>query len=116
MTLLMGEPLYKRGDIVMIVAPNDECVSRPAMIVQSNFFAMHASVVILPITTELLDAPLFRITIQPNDTNGLIQPTQIMIDKPQTLLKEKLGKVIGHVSAHQLQAVERALFIFLGFA
>ncbi|GAC1372056.1 MAG: type II toxin-antitoxin system PemK/MazF family toxin [Aquirhabdus sp.] len=110
------EPLYKRGDIVTIAVQGDFRVRRPAMILQSNLFSMHPSVVILPITDELLDAPLFRIPVEKSETNGLLQSSQIMVDKPQTLLKDKVGEVVGQLDSDHLQAVDRALLIFLGFA
>lgn len=116
MTTHVVEPLYKRGDIVTIALQGDYRVRRPAIIVQSDLFSVHPSVVILPITDELLDAPLFRIPVERSETNGLLQSSQIMVDKPQTLLKDKIGEVVGHLDSDNLQAVDRALLIFLGFA
>ncbi len=111
-----SEAKYTRGDIVTVAVQGDFRIRRPAMVVQSDLFSLHPSIVILPITDELLDAPLFRITVEHNEENGLLQPSQIMVDKPQTLVKEKLGEVVGRIDADILQAVDRALLVFLGFA
>ena len=91
-------------------------VRRPALVIQSNLFAAHPSVVVLPITDELLEAPLFRINVEPAEGNGLLQASQIMVDKPQTLARDKVGEVIGQLDADVVQMVDRALIVFLGFA
>jgi mRNA interferase MazF len=116
LTVRSVESTYMRGDIVTVAVQGDYRVRRPAMIVQSDLFSAHPSVVILPITDELIEAPLFRIVIEHNERNGLLQPSQIMIDKPQTLLKEKIGEIVGRLDSDCLQAVDRALLVFLGFA
>ena len=116
MTERSVDSTYTRGDIVTVAVQGDYRIRRPAMVVQSNLFSAHPSVVVLPITDELIDAPIFRITVEHNEANGLLQPSQIMVDKPQTLLKEKLGEIVGRLDSDSLQAVDRALLVFLGFA
>ena len=52
----------KRGDIVLAVARGDYGKPRPAVIVQSDLFnATHASLLVCLLTSELIDAPLFRL-------------------------------------------------------
>lgn len=53
------------------------------------------SVTILPVTSELRDVPLFRIQVNPSETNGLRKPSQVMIDKPQSVAREKLAMCLG---------------------
>ena len=55
----------KRGDLVTVSLPGSYGKPRPALIIQSDLFDEHPSVTVLPITSELRDAPLFRITIEP---------------------------------------------------
>lgn len=52
----------------------------------------------------------------PNDRNGLTKPSQIMVDKPQTPLRSKLGPVFGDLDDFTMIAVNRALALFLGLA
>lgn len=106
----------KRGDLVTIALQGDLCKPRPALIVQSELFAEHPSVVILPVTSELRDTPLFRITIEPNAENGLKVSSQIMVDKPQSVPAEKIGPTFGQVEQGTLVEVNRALAVFLGIA
>ena len=62
----------RRGDVVMVAASSDHGEPRPAVIRESDAFpAIHASVVICQMTSALADAPDFRVTIEPNEFNGL---------------------------------------------
>jgi mRNA interferase MazF len=106
----------KRGDLVTIALPADYGKPRPALVIQSDLFDAHPSLTILPVTGELREAPLFRILVEPSATNGLRKPSQIMVDKPQTIARAKVGKTIGHLQGEALVAVNRALAVFLGLA
>lgn len=106
----------RRGDLVTIALQGDLGKPRPALVIQSDLFDAHPSVTILPVTGELRDAPLFRITVQPNELNGLSKPSQIMADKPQSVSREKAGQVIGRLDDETMVAVNRALAIFIGVA
>jgi mRNA interferase MazF len=103
-----------RGDIVTVSLPGNYGKPRPALIVQSNFFDRHPSLTILPITTELRDTPLFRVTVKPDEENGLRQLSQVMVDKAHTVPREKLSIPFGRLSAASMLVVNRALAIFLG--
>ena len=62
----------KRGDVVIVAATGDYGKPRAAVIVQTDAFPeTHASVVICQMTSEIVDAPDFRVTIDPSEENGL---------------------------------------------
>ena len=103
----------KRGDLVSIALQGDYGKPRPALIVQSDLFDEHPSVTILPVTSELRNAPLFRIQDEPNATNGLQKTSEIMVDKAQTVSRERIVEVFGYVSEEQMLAVSRSLAVFL---
>lgn len=105
-----------RGDLVVVALQGDFGKPRPALIVQSDFFADHPTVTVLPVTSDLREAPLFRLTLQPSAENGLRSPSQIMVDKAHTLLRDKVGQKIGRLDGAAMVAVNRALALFLGFA
>ena len=71
---------------------------------------------ILPVTSELRDAPLFRILVIPTELNSLSKPSQEMVDKPQSVARKKVGAVFGRLDDETMLAVNRALAVFLGFA
>ena len=83
---------------------------------QSDHFADLGSITVLPITGTLVDAPLLRITVEPDGQNGLSKRSQIMVDKPQTLPRSRLGTVIGHLDDPTMVTVNRVLAVFLGLA
>ena len=106
----------KRGDLVTIALQGDYGKPRPALVIQTDLFDEHPSVTVLPVTGELREAPLFRITVKPGDGNGLLKPSQVMVDKPQTVPREKIGETFGRLDDDVMLAVNRALAVFLGFA
>lgn len=106
----------KRGDLVTIVLAGDYGKPRPALVIQSDLFDAHPSVTVLPVTSELRDAPLFRVRLEPTDDNGLRKTSEVMVDKAHTVAREKIGKTIGQLNDESMLAVNRALAVFLGFA
>ena len=84
----------RRGDLVTVAVQGDFGKPRPALIVQADAFADHATVTVLLVSSALIDAPLLRLTILPDAANGLRRPSQIMIDKAMTIMQTKLGEVI----------------------
>lgn len=106
----------KRGDLVTVALQGDLGKPRPALVIQSDLFEAHPSVTILPVTSDLRATPLFRIAVNPTPDNGLNQASQVMVDKPQSVARDKIGSVLGHLDDAAMLAVNRALAIFLGLA
>lgn len=106
----------KRGELVTIALSGDYGKPRPALVIQSDLFEAHPSVSILPITGELRDAPIFRVVVEPSASNGLRKTSQVMVDKIQTVSRDRVGKLMGRLEPETLVAVNRALAVFLGFA
>lgn len=106
----------RRGDLVTIALQGDLGKPRPALVIQSDLFDVHPSVTILPVTGELRDTPLFRISVQPSASNGLSKHSQVMVDKPQSVAREKVGTVMGRLDDETMMAVNRALAVFIGVA
>lgn len=106
----------RRGDLVTVALSGDYSKPRPALVVQSDLFDAHPSLTVLPVTGDLREAPLLRIRVDPSETNGLRKASDIMVDKPQTVSRERVGAVIGRLDDATIVAVNRALATFLGFA
>jgi len=103
-----------RGDIVVCAAPGDYGKPRPAVVVQSDLFnPTHASVTVCPITSDLHDAPLFRIAIDAAPGNGLRVRSQVMVDKVQSLRRDRVRRTIGKLTTAQLARVGEALRLWL---
>jgi len=106
--------MSQRGALVTVALRGDYGKPRPALVIQSDLFAEHPSVTVLPITGELRETPLFRITIEPTPGNGLQKTSQIMIDKAHTVSSDKLGQPFGQLGTEDLRTVDWALAGFLG--
>ena len=104
----------RRGDLVTIALQGNYGKPRPALVVQSDLFSEHPSVVILPVTSELRDTPLFRVLITPSETNGLSKISEVMIDKMQTVPRDKVGEVFGRLAQEDMLSINRLLAVFIG--
>ena len=103
--------------MVTVAAPGDYGKPRPVVIIQSDAFpATHASVVICQMTSDLVDAPDFRVTIQPTETNGLHLPSQIMADKLVTVRRARIGRPIGRLASEDIRRLATALAFVIGLA
>jgi len=93
----------KRGDVIVAAIAGGFGKPRPALVIQSDLFnPTHSSLVICPITSHLLDAPLFRLTLKPTSENGLKNESQLMIDKLAAVNRERIGKKICRLSVAQM--------------
>lgn len=106
----------KRGDLVTVALPGDYGKPRPALVIQSNLFTEHPSVTILPLTSELREAPIFRVRVLPEPSNGLNAPSDVMIDKLHTVARDKIRETFGAISDEKLIEIERAVAVWLGIA
>ena len=101
----------KRGTIVVVSARGAYTGKpRPALVVQSDLFnPTHSSVTICPITSECVDAPLFRLTLPPGARTGLRTVSQVMVDKIVSVPRAAVSAEIGACSTGELDAVDEAL-------
>lgn len=107
----------KRGDVVTVALPGDYGKPRPALVVQADHFNdSHASITVVPVTSTLVSAPLFRLAVEPSAHNGLRALSQVMVDKLTTVRRERIGTVIGALEPATLTRVNRALALWLGIA
>jgi mRNA interferase MazF len=101
----------RRGDIVVIATKGAYTSKpRPALVVQANRFNdAHASITICPITSDCLDAPLFRLSLPPGTRTGLDLPSQVMVDKVVSVPRAAIRRTVGQCDAGELDAVDGAL-------
>lgn len=106
----------RRGDLVTVSVSGDFGKPRPALVIQSDYFSETATVKVLLISGTLVNAPFMRLSIQPTPQNGLTKPSQVMIDKSMTVLREKVGPAFGHVDDDMMLSITRSLAVFIGLA
>lgn len=106
-----------RGDVVIVALQGEYGKPRPALVVQSDLFNdTHASISVVPVTTTLVDAPLFRLTVEPSATNGLRTLSQLMIDKLTAVRRDRIDRAVGRLDDDLMLRVNRALTLWLGLA
>ena len=107
----------KRGNVVTVAMQGDFGKPRPALVLQSDVFSdIHATITVALISSEIVQAPIFRLDVEPSETNGLSRPSQVQIDKIMSIRSEKIGSVIGELYDVMMVRVNRALALWLGLA
>lgn len=107
----------RRGDVVVVAVNGDYGKPRPAVVVQTDAFPdSHASVIICQTTTVLVDAPDFRVTVEPTEANGLRERSQIMVDKPVAVKRERIGRVIGRLTVEEIVKLDSTVAFVMGLA
>ena len=107
--------LVRRGDVVIVAIQGDHGKPRPALVIQSDLFNdTHPSVAVAPVTSTIVDAPLFRLTLDPTDSNGLRSVSQIMVDKVTAVRRSKIGKAVGRLDDSTMIRVNRAIALWFG--
>src|SRR5215472_13069924 len=107
----------KRGEIWTVAGGKDYAGKpRPVVILQDDRFDMTNSITVCAFTTDSTDAPLFRLPVQPNQTNGLRAVSRLMVDKITTVPKAKAGSRVGRLDDEDLVRLNRAILVFLGIA
>jgi mRNA interferase MazF len=106
----------KRGDIVTIAVQGDYGKPRPAVVVQSDVLNEAESVLVVPFTSTVRNAPFYRLTVEPSERNGLKAVSQIMVDKVTPCPRTKCGPVIGHLWPHEMFALNSMLSVMIGLA
>jgi mRNA interferase MazF len=89
---------------------------RPVVIVQDDSFDATASITICAFTTDETEAPLFRLPVEPNDRNGLLATSRLMVDKITTVPKSKVAAQIGRLDDEDMLRLNQAILVFLGLA
>jgi mRNA interferase MazF len=104
-----------RGAIVVVAARGAYTGKpRPAVIVQADLFnATHASVTVCPITSDCIDAPLFRVDLPPGERTGLSVMSQVMVDKLASVPRGAIAREIGVCDVAQIDAIDEALRAWL---
>jgi len=86
------------------------------VILQDDRFDMTDSITVCAFTTDPTDAPLFRLPIEPSQSNGLRAVCRLMVDKITTVHKTKIGARLGRLADEDIVRLNRAVLVFLGIA
>lgn len=108
----------QRGDVVLIADRGGGDFAgkpRPAVIVQADVFDGTASVIVCPLTSVEVDAPLLRVPVEPTDALPLSGRSWVMVEKVTAIRRDRAGRVIGRLGEDETVALQRSLAVVLGF-
>jgi mRNA interferase MazF len=89
---------------------------RPVVIIQDDRFDATGSVTVCAFTTDPTEAPLIRLSIVPDDQNGMRMPCSLMVDKITTVPRANLGERVGRLADEDMVRLGRAIVVFFGLA
>ena len=83
---------------------------RPWLVIQSNIFNDdHATFTVLMVSSVSTGFSMFRIPVEPNSINGLMEPSEVQADKIATFTRPSVSKTIGQLDALTMEEVDKAL-------
>ena len=86
---------------------------RPVVVVQRDLPDPSKSVTICRLT-RLYDEPTFtRVIVIPSEQNGIEEPSKIMVDKIQTVHRNRLRTQIGMLGPSETRRLNQSLRLFL---
>jgi mRNA interferase MazF len=86
------------------------------VIVQDDRFSETDSITVCAFTSDPTDAPLLRLPVQADDTNGLEKDSALMVDKLLTVPRSQLHQHVGSLSDEEVVRLGRMMVVFLGLA
>lgn len=106
----------KRGDVALVVLQGEMGKPRPGVIVQGDELDDLPSVIVCPMSSDILRTSDTRPIVTPTPENGLRVPTQIMTDKMNAIRRDRVRRVIGVLDDTTCQALDSALLVVLGLS
>jgi mRNA interferase MazF len=106
----------KRGDVVTVAIAGDYGKPRPAVVIQSDALDAADSVLVCLMTSTIVDAPIYRLPVEPTPGNGLQAASQIMTDKILAVRRAKCGERIGALEPELMIRLNHMLSVVIGLA
>jgi mRNA interferase MazF len=106
----------QRRDLAVVAMQGDSGKPRRALVVQSNLFGALPTVTLLPLVNSQFVSAITRVDIALSEANGLRVASQIVVHRPTTISRDKIGNVIGRADDQTMATVTRALAVFLALA
>lgn len=101
-----------RGAVVLVA----DGKPRPAVIIQADAFPTPSMILACPLTSDLSDIDLYRVTVQPGPDNGLRVVSQAMADRVGPIRRDRIGAEIGWLDPADLRRLDDALALIFDLA
>lgn len=97
------------------IAGSEQGGNRPVVIVSGNFInKLVDHVIACPLTSKIKNYAGNPI-LEPNDTNGLSQASEIMVIHISSISKDRLKRKLGKISSEELELMKTTLNKLLRF-
>ncbi|MDR1089062.1 MAG: type II toxin-antitoxin system PemK/MazF family toxin [Coriobacteriales bacterium] len=104
----------RRFDIVIVSGGIYADKHRPGIFVQVVDDMDEDSLTVVPLTSEARDSKWW-IQVDPDEQNGLVTTSYMMVNKITTVRKKNARDVVGHLADVHCVLLEQRLQEFLGF-
>ncbi|MCQ8780892.1 type II toxin-antitoxin system PemK/MazF family toxin [Mangrovibrevibacter kandeliae] len=105
----------KRGDVYTISTRGDVAKPRPAVVLKADeFIRSDLPIIVCPLTSDLRDAALLRVRIEPTTENGLRAVSEAMLERLGAALPKEIGTHIGRLDRSDRDRVEVGIINILG--
>ena len=107
--------MFERGTVLTVsLGGGSGHKPRPAIVVQASNLDFPRTLVVVPLTRSESTPPDLKPLFLPDETNGLIEPSTLMIQRINSVRKSDIGKVVGTMSQDDMDRVDAALSLLLG--
>lgn len=104
----------RRGDVFPVSMGGQSKKPRPGVIIQATSLIIpEGPILVCPLTSRLLPDMITRPTVEPSQSNGLLVPSQPMVNRMTSASPREIGSIIGCLSQDDLQRLDLALIIIL---
>lgn len=107
---------FRRADVVTVALQGDLGKPRPSIVVQADWVVGPETLLVVLLTSSLVEAPLYRYELEPTAANGLRTRSQAEIDKIVPIPLRRIDSRIGRVDAEQMIEIDRLLAAMVGLA
>jgi len=108
-----AQATLERGELrVLLTGAQPQIVA----ILLDNALVELTTTLVCPLTSELCQAPLLRVAIQPSAGNGLRVEHQLMLDALTTVPRQRLGGCLGRLNDADMKRLGLALLVVSGLA
>lgn len=105
----------RRGDIYTAATGSGYgSKPRPVLIVQADAFHFTTKTLVALIGSPVEGAAAIRVAVDPDETNHLKRPSEVMVDALLPVRPDQFGRHVGRLSDVDMLKVDRALMVFLG--
>lgn len=107
----------RRGEILTISGGlHSTGKPRPSFIVQDDNFDLTDSMTVCGCTSSTIDAPPFRMLVEPSERHGLHVPSRLMAEKLLKVPRSQVGERIGQLDGEDVVRLNQAMMVFPGLA